>query len=201
MGAWVDYLGTGATPPGGHYLVALATGATAGLTANQAILTWRWSDASHLLVLLNCKVSANVNTAYDAAQMIDAALWVNRSWSTAPSGGTTVVFKPNENQVRDVGGSMAPLQSFGSTCQVATTGALTTGTRVKDTYPIGYAQFNNSNALGNSAEVDIYNTVYGLDHPLMLGSNQGIEVTVPTAQGSTGKTVYYITLRVAVVPA
>jgi hypothetical protein len=190
-GTYLDYIGTGVVVPGGHFRVGVATGSTTGLTANQAICSLRWTDAAHQYILLKLKVYANINTAYSTAQLSDIALWFNRAFTVAPSGGTSVVpfGVTATGKVRDQGGSMQ--NSLISTWQVATTGNLTVGTRVQDSRPIAYGQFNII-ALGSTWETTLYDAAYANEHPVVLGVNEGLEVTIPTAQGSTGVVVYYL---------
>lgn len=201
----LDYVGNPSSPAGGHYRLGLVTGGTTGLTANQAFFCLRFAGPAPLqFALINMRLNANISTAFGTAQLVDAALWVNRNYTTSPSGGTTVLpFKPNENQMRDVGGvGMQPLGGVGGVfagIQISTTAALTTGTRTQDTNPIGYTQFNNSNALGNCAESEIFKLTPGVSHPLLLGVNEGLELTVPTAQGATGVVKYYVSMEFALI--
>jgi hypothetical protein len=202
MGVYQDYVGLGQTAPGGHYRFGVITGAVVGLTANQAILCWRWMDINHPLRIYRIVVEATINVAFGTAQASDIALFVNRNWTSAPSGGTAILpFKANENVMatQGVGVAMNQLSALTATgtLQVATTGALTTGTRMQDTLPIKQGCFN-CIALGSADVRTLLATDYGNEYPLTLGNQEGVEITVPTAQGATGKVVYYINFEICV---
>ncbi len=204
MAQYLDYVGNGSASPGGHYRLGLKTGLTTILAGGTCLLAFRWNDPAHWLVLLNFRSSANINTAFTTAQIVDTFLFFNRQWSTAPTAGTTVTpFLSYENQVRDSGAApmFSQLQQFLPNVQIASTTAVTTGTRVQDTLPIAYSQYGNANALGNSAEQEPVKTNFGFEYPLMFAQNEGFEVQVGTTQGAVGKVLYYFSMVLAVVPA
>jgi hypothetical protein len=200
MVACLDYLGSGTVTPGGHYRVGLKTGKTTVITGGAAMLCWRWTDSSHLFVPLRIDVTAEIDTAFGTAQINDLALFVNRAWSTSPSAATAVTFSTGEQKMRDMGGGMSDLATFAPVVQIAATGAVTTGTRVQDTYPVGYGVFTVGNSAGNTGSLTLYNVAYGLNHPLALTANEGLEITIPTTQGASGKVVYYVNMKFVVTP-
>jgi hypothetical protein len=190
-GTYLDYIGTGAVLPGGHFRVGVLTGSTTVISGGGAISCLRWVDNAHQFVLLRLKVYANINTAFGTAQLSDIALFINRNWTTVPSGGTSIMpFGVGATgKVRDQGGSMQ--NSLINTWQVATTSALTTGTRTQDSNPVAYGMFNIT-ALGSAWETTLYDVAYANEHPIVLGINEGLEVQIITTQGATGKVVYYL---------
>lgn len=195
MGAYLDYLGSGQPAAGGHFRLGLSTGSTTTIAGGAAILCLRWTDPAHYFVLLSCQIEAAITTAFTTAQLVDAALFVNHSWTTAPSGGTSVYpfAIPGTGKMRVQGGGMQ--NSLVSTLQIATTAALTTGTRVPDSNAIGEVQLQTTNTLGGSDTRTLYSLDTLNDHALVLGVNEGIEIQIPTTQGAVGVVKYYVNLR------
>jgi hypothetical protein len=198
MSAFQDYVGQGQANPGGHYRLGLTTGLVTGLTAKQAFFSLFWANPTQYFRLLRLKVTAAVTTAFTTAQLSDVALYVNRGVSVAPSGGTAVLPIAVGNNVMADTGVAAPMEQLqsgftGGAIQIATTGALTVGTRVQDTQAIAYDVFNII-ALGSADRSLLYDVANGLEYPLTLGANEGIELVVPTAQGAAGVVKYYVDL-------
>jgi hypothetical protein len=134
----------------------------------------------------------------------DIALFKARNWTTAPTAGATITLPTQlDNQMVQSQGSalnqMASILSLFTTATIAgmaaiaNTGALTTGSPTLDVNPLAYDVFNVI-ALGSSDRVTLYEEVYGLDYPLTFGQNEGFVLSVPTAQGASGKLQYYVSL-------
>ncbi len=195
MGVFLDYVGQGSTPPGGHYRLGCRTtnmGATLG--ANGCLFSLRWTDPVHFFVLLDFKIGFG-NTAFSAAQILDAYLYVARGF-TAVDSGQTQITSPVQNmaKMRDSGGAQMGT-SLVNQIWVANTAAITAGTRTLDTQPIGSAVFGNANTLGNAYESQLYSCNFGNDHPLILGVNEGLVINALTAYAGTGTVQYYFNLR------
>jgi hypothetical protein len=202
MAAFQDYAGNSATAAGGHYRIGFTTGAVTGLTANQYFFGWRWNVNAWSCRMRQIKVTANMNVAFGTAQISDVALWRCQGWSVAPTAGTAITMPTTNNQVmadQTVGASMAQFSSFISTATfaglaaIASTGALTTGSPTVDANPLAYDVFNIT-ALGSADRVVLYDTTFGIDYPLTFGNLEGFLLSVPTAQGATGKVLYYVDL-------
>ncbi len=197
MGVFIDYVGQSATPAGGHYRLSCRT---TGLTTTQAslvpIFSLRWTDPVHYFVLLDFKIGVGVNTAYTTAQIIDAYLYVARQYTVADTTNTTAVAVPSGNmaKMRDFGGSQMSSSSV-SSILVANTAGMTGSTRTLDTQPIGASVLSCAAALGSGAESQLYSCNFGNDHPLVLGVNEGLVVTIFTAIVTPGTSQYYFNLR------
>lgn len=182
-------IGGSAGTNGGHYRTVLRTGLTTGLTANQPIVSIRWTQSNLFFVLLRWITRMNLNTAFGTAQLIDFQLFIARGFTAVDSGGTTSIPGAGMQKVRDSGGN-AMSNSLVGDMRVAATGTLTAGTRTLDTQPIGDAMFTTTNVLGNCDTQEVYAAIARGQHPVVLGNNEGLIGQVPTAQGSTGKVVY-----------
>lgn len=189
----LDYLPTSGGQAGGFFRSNLITGQTTGLSANNPIASIRWTNTSAYFLLLGIRACANIQTAFGTAQLVDLEAIKATAFTAADSGGTATIPSGVNQRMRTSGGSMNA--SLVNDMRVATTGTLTAGTRTLDSVGFAVAQFGNSNTLGNAAESDMgYTLRPGIDHPLVLGANEGIIFRVPTAQGATGKVVYYISV-------
>jgi hypothetical protein len=204
MAAFQDYYGTGATTAGGHYRAAFKSGAVTGLTAGQAMFCLRWTAAALFFRLFQLRVSAVMTTAFGTAQASDIALSRATGWATAPTAGVSLTnFKSGENAMADSGviNNMANLVAIcpaaATNIVIANTGALTTGSPTIDGNPIASDVFNII-ALGSADTRTLYDCRYGNEYPLTLGQNEGIILSVPTAQGSSGVVVYHVNMTFAV---
>lgn len=181
----------------GQYTVAAVSGATTGLSAGNPILSFRWTDTVAMAVFTRITASAVINTAFGTAQAIDIDAIIARSFTVVDSGGTAITIGASNPKNQS---GMGP--SLVADLRIATTGTLTAGTRTLDSNPIASLAFGgNSNALGNADTRDLYLWNRNGQYPIVLSANEGLILRVPTAQGATGKVVYYITLEWAEVHA
>lgn len=204
MAAFLDYAGNNTTTAGGHYRIALKSGAVTGLSATNAIFCFRWTQSNLFCRLLRVKVGATMNTAFGTAQTSDIAMFRATGWATAPTAGVSLTTaKAGENAMADFG-VLTPMANLSSVCPVAATnvaisntGALTTGSPTLDANPIAQEVFNII-ALGSSDTKTLYDVGFGNEYPLTLGLNEGFVLTIPTAQGATGVVVYYVNMVFAI---
>ena len=186
----------------GHYRATCITGLTTGMAANGAIASLRWSDANiagsaptqaymrpRLALIMGLDVGASVTTAFTAAQPTDFEAIIARSWTVSDTGGAAVT----PSKLRSTFG--ASLIGSGD-LRVATTAALTAGTRTLDGAGFCCGAIYNQNTGGAG---DTQQNAYGLarngQYPVTLSTNEGIIVRVPTAQGAVGVVKYYITIE------
>ncbi len=193
MSVYVDYVGQGSIPAGGHFRMGLKTGLTTILNSGDPVISLRWTDQSHQFVLHHCRAWANINTAFTTAQMVDLELFVARGFTASDTGGTAALPAGNMNQMRDVGGARMNTSGLGD-LRAATTVALGVGTRTLDGNSVGVAMFNQANALASTWEAVMYDCRVNEDHPLILGANEGLVWTIATTQGAVGKVRYYVNL-------
>lgn len=195
----------------GHYQVAVLTGTmAAGIAANAEILQFRWTDATRYAVIKEVSIqSLNSLTAF-AAGFGQVDLTLARGFSAAGTGGGTVTLTTDEAQLRTSMGT-----SLVGEIRLATTAALTAGTKTLDTNRLSYCRFQvdatankilvgASGASATSGQIvqdfklwncDIANGEY----PIVLAQNEGfvIRVTVP----ATGTWTAYLKIKWAEVTA
>lgn len=197
---------TGYGGVGGHYFASLITGLTTGMAANAPIASLRWGDTGpvttptgiahpRVFVLLNVDIGAVCTTAFGTAQSVDAELIIARGFTASDSSGTQVT-AANVSRAR---ANMQP--SIVTDLRVATTAALTAGTRTLD--GVGFANctiYTQNTAGGGDTMQSVYAVEAAGAHPVTLTTNEGIIVRVPTAQGASGVVKYYVAITWAEVP-
>lgn len=186
----------------GHYRATLITGLTTGMAANAPIACFRWTDANisdtgpahvyvrpHAAILLGIDVGSVVTTAFTTGQSTDVEAIIARAWTVADSGGTNIT--PSRLRA-----TFAQSLVTGANLQVATTGALTPGTRTLDGAGFACATIYNQNTPGSG---DTQQNIYALSregqYPITFTTNEGFVLRVPTAQGAVGVVKYYITVE------
>lgn len=164
---------------GGYRLAQLSGTMAAGLAANSEIFQFRWADATRLCIVTSVIFDglSGSATAFTAGfGKVD--MLVARSWTADGSGGTAATITGNNAKQRS---------SMGTTllgaARVASTAALTAGTKTLDTQAIG--QY--STTFGTVANVqaipqfDLFHMDPGGESPLILAQNEGfvVRATVP----------------------
>lgn len=178
----------------GTYRVSLLSGTmAAGLAANSEVFQFRWTDATRVCVVerVICDGLAGSATAFTAG-FAKLDLLAARSWSADGSGGTAATITGNNGKLRTSHGT-----TLLGAARIASTGALTAGTKTLDSQGLGQVSFS----IGTAASA-IYvqpNTYLigediGVQHPLVLAQNEGfvIRATVPaTGTWQVGFTVHW----------
>lgn len=171
----------------GHYAASPSTGSiAAGLAAASDIMQFRWARVAEELVIQSVRVTGiRCSTAF-AVGNIDISMYVARSWTGDGSGGSAVSVFTHRQKLDTRYGS-----SWAGSFRIATTGALTNGTRTVDPTPIGEIKSHSSG--GDSSATPIIGNIY-LPHnrlfyadigngqtPLILSTNEGfvIQASVP----------------------
>lgn len=134
----------------GSYRRTTTTGTiAAGAAANSDIVQFRWTDV-YSLAVVNKIVIENLGTlaVVFTAGFGNVRAIVHRNWSTAPSGGALIALTGNDGKLST---SMTPTRLVDG--RVATTAALTAGTRVSDSDPIGQLGFS----VGTIASINLVN--------------------------------------------
>lgn len=171
----------------GHYQVSVATGAiAAGMAANGEVFHLRWTDATRLCVPLKLSVTGMRATTAFVAGAIDIEAIIARSWSADGSGGTAVTLTGNNQKLRTSMGT-----SLMGAMRIASTGALTAGTKTLDAQAISRITTHSSGGTGSATPIigSIYLPVYDMfeqdmadgEHPVVLAQNEGLvlRATVP----------------------
>ena len=177
----------------GSYRKSLISGTmAAGLVANSEMYQFRWSDATRLCVVHKILLDGlgGSATAF-AAGFGKVDLLTARSWTVDGSGGTAATLTGNNAKMRTAMGTTL----LGS-ARIASTAALTAGTKTLDTDAIGQYTFT----VGTAASVQYANNIpllgedIGPTPPLVLAQNEGfvLRATVPaTGTWQFGVTVIW----------
>lgn len=185
------------TPVGalGSYRVSGISGTmAAGLAGASEILQFRWTHATNLAIIENVQL----DSAYDLTTGFTIGtgrimLRIARAWSADGSGGAALTPAAAMEKLRTSQGN-----SLVGAIRIATTAALTAGTKTLDTDPIGQAfavlPATVNVALFGTAPISLLDQgVSGPIHPIVLAQNEGfvVQATVP----ATGTWVFGLTLR------
>jgi hypothetical protein len=115
----------------------------AALAANSELFQFRFvTAASRVCLIHGISVSAGCNVAATAAALLSLRATVARSWTAAGSGGTRAVLTTNNQKLRT-----SHATSEVNDAGIATTAALTAGTKTLDSNDIGGVQY----AVGTAA--------------------------------------------------
>lgn len=151
----------------------------AGLAADSEVFQFRWTDATRICVVTSViwdglSGSATAFTAgFGKVDMLIA-----RSWTADGSGGTNVTPTGNNQKMRS---SMNT--SLLGAARVASTAALTAGSKTLDTRAIGQysTTFGTATSTQWMPQFDLFHTDPGGESPLLLTQNEGfvVRATVP----------------------
>lgn len=180
----------------GIYRKSLLSGTmAAALGANAEIFQFRWADATRVcairrVVLDGLSGSATAFTAgFGKVDMVPA-----RAWTADGSGGTAGTLTGNNAKMRTSMGT-----SLGPGFRIASTAALTAGTKTLDTDPVG--QISLSFGVATSVQYVNGTVLFGEDPgpemPLVLANQEGfvVRATVPaTGTWQFGITVVWAEL-------
>ncbi len=156
----------------------------AAIAANSPVFSFRNGGTTKRLRILQVTINAAVGATGFTAGSGLFAMYAARNFTAADTGGTdiTPAGSSNSNKLR-TGQNPTVLAGTTRSIVIASTGALTAGTRTLDANPVGNINFG-AGAAGSIlvADIPIYNdwtTIYGM--PLVLAPNEGfvIQATVP----------------------
>jgi len=179
----------------GIYRKSLLSGTmAAGLAGNSEIFQFRWADATRVCVIQSLQIdglsgSATAFTAgFGKIDVVPA-----RAWTADGSGGTAATLTGNNAKMRTSMGT-----SIGPSIRIASTAALTAGTKTLDTDPIAQISLTFGTAVSQQ-----YLSPTGLldeaahEMPLVLANQEGfvVRATVPaTGTWQFGITVLWAEL-------
>lgn len=175
-------------PVVGAYSMALESGALTGVGANAPVWSMRFNGTSpaSLAVIERVSLLWVTTTAFTAAQLLDHALIVARSFTVSDSTGTAATL------TGDTGSHRTDFPATGVVdMRIGTTAALTAGTRTLDATPIGVtAAWSSGAGVANTAGapdggVMLY-SASPTKYPLVLNPNEGLVITNVTAMGAAG---------------
>lgn len=182
----------------GSYRVSGLSGTmAAGLAANAEVFQFRWVDATRPCVITSVVWDglSGSATAF-AAGFANVQLYIARSWTADGSGGTTLTLAGNNQKMRS---SMNTTLVGGA--RIASTAALTAGTKTLDAQAIGQysAAIGTATSTQWMPQFDLFHVDPGGETPIILTQNEGIVIraTVP----ATGTWQFGVTMAWAEVTA
>lgn len=178
----LDWSGT--DDAGGHYYFETATGALTGAAANSPIFTLRNPDSHLTVLLLRLSLVYYLTTAYTGAQMNDFEIIRATGWTVADSGGAAIT--PAKARLENMANPKADIR-------IATTAALTAGTRTIDSTGIRAVADGPPNVAIPTATLAVPRqelVLYDLrdigSHPVSLDYQEGIILRNITAMSAAG---------------
>lgn len=167
----------------GDYRLAVFTGLTTGLTANQPFFAFRWGSTTHRCAIRYLRLQAQIVTPFTAAQDLIAEAILARTFTASDTGGTAITLTTTNQSLH----SYSSVASKVTDARVATTGTLTAGTRTLDSQ--GFLNLLSAQALAAAAAAQVTSSndyaPIGRHH-LVLTQDEGIIVRCPVAQGAGG---------------
>lgn len=170
----------------GSYQVSANTGALTTVAASTSsagtIFSFRYlaGGSGTVAVVKRISVGFVCTTAFGTPQMMGYGVFAARGFTASDSGGTALTLTGNNNKMRT---SFAT--STVADARVATTGALTAGTRTIDSQPIAMTNFWVPAAGTSLVQTEILNYDAG-DYNLVLGTNEGFVINNMVLMGATG---------------
>jgi hypothetical protein len=171
----------------GHYELELTTGGYGGLAVGTPLFSMRWTDATRLCVISNCRVSVQTTSPFTISQVTSRELVIARSWTVSDTGGAAVVLTGSALKKR----TSAASTLFATGDIRFHSGAIVPGTRVVEANVIGQALGFSIGGFEARLGMDIDRTDLlldsgGHDHPIVLAQNEGVIVQVGTLLGTGG---------------
>ena len=169
---------------GGYYRIAQQSGAlTATYAAGAIAHAFRNSSATYTVIVWSYKWNIVVTTAFGAAQLVDNALYIGRSYSSDYGGGTAATLSGNNCKKRT---SHATIQAI-TYCSIANTAGLTGAPTITlDSQPIAYRSFWAGAIGAYLADYDYTQFSPSHEMPIVLAQNEGLVLQNVTAYGATG---------------
>lgn len=170
----------------GIYSLSLQTGTMgAGLAADSEIFQFRWTDATRLAVVYRVVCEGAGGITGFTAGFTKMQAFIARSFTVAGTGGSTATITGNNQKLRT---------SMGTTllgeARIATTAALTAGTKTLDVQGIG-AVVGSTTATAGAVLLPyaaLFDANTMLVQPIVLAQNEGVIVraTAPATGTWTG---------------
>jgi hypothetical protein len=169
----------------GAYQISMASGALTTVAASTAsagtVFSFRYAPGgSTVCVVKRVTVGWVQTTAFGAAQQMGLGLFAARSFSGADSGGTAATLTGNNQKYRT---SLATTSV--SNINMATTGALTAGTRTLDAQPLGSVYYWVGGVGTSLVTTDLLKFDVN-DYPLVLANQEGFTIQNLVLMGASG---------------
>lgn len=166
---------------GGAFRISMVSGTIgAALAANSELFQFRYvTGAARVCLVHGISVSAGANVAATAAALSSLRATIARAWTVAGSGGTRAGLTGNNQKLR-TGHATSEVVDIG----MATTGALTAGTKTLDTQDIGGVSYGvGTGAITVSVPLVLVpktnllgDFVGSIAFPLVLGNQEGFVI-------------------------
>lgn len=172
--------------------LGVPTGLLTTVAAGGAIFSLR-NTGANLILIRRIGIGFVTTTAFTAAQRLEYGLRSARAWTAADSGGTAISFASSNTDMK------TSLAAPNVEARVATTAALTAGTRSPDANYQGITA-GWSGAIGAAAPVPCIDNLLKHDpgdHPIVLANNEGILIDNLVLMGAVGVGVAYINVELA----
>jgi len=185
----------------GSYLYGGRTGAYTGAGANTPMFSMRFvagsAGSAQIAIIQRITINWVLTTGFTTAQEVAFGAYVARAFTGSDSGGTQIVVSGN-NQKNRTSAQTSQIATAGD-MRIATTAALTAGTRTLDS-----AAFSVANGWAGStllttgvvpmSQVVLYENFPG-DTPIILQSNEGIIINNLVALAATGVMTVAVTIE------
>lgn len=163
----------------GYYSVSGSSGALTGVAAAGPVWSFR-NTGSNLLLVRRVSIGFVTTTAFTTAQGLQYELFRANSFTVSDSGGTAL-YTAGQNKHRNSFTNVTSAPDI----RIASTGALTGGTRTLETAGMGIAG-GSSTGIGTSMPItDILEQDAG-DYPFLLAQNEGFVILNGIAMGAAG---------------
>lgn len=163
----------------GYFSVSGSSGALTGVAAAGPVWSFR-NTGANLLLVRRVSIGFVTTTAFTAAQGLQYEMFRANSFTVSDSGGTNLfVAGANKHRLSFPNVTSAP------DIRIASTGALTAGTRTLETVGMGIAG-GSSTGVGTSMPItDILEQDAG-DYPFVLAQNEGLIIANGIAMAAAG---------------
>jgi hypothetical protein len=179
---------------GGWLSVGAQSGAVTATAALAPLFSFR-NLSTKLILVRRIGVGLIATTGFTAAQKVDLGLILARSFTVSDSGGTAIALTGSNAKHRTSLNTPSSVDM-----RIATTGALTAGTRTLDTNQVaqtgGFVQAAALGVLIQPGPSNLFGHDPG-DYPLVLAQNEGLIIQSLTAFGAGGVASFYANIEFA----
>lgn len=175
----------------GWYSVGARSGAATTVAAAGAVFSLR-QLASTLLIVRRLGVGYIGTSGFTAAQELAYALVVARAFSASDTGGTAIALTGSNAKMRTSLGTPTSVDA-----RIATTAALTAGTKTLDSTPLSITGSWAPTTAGVVLAPSLNNLLShdAGDYPLVLAQNEGLNVQNVLVMGAGGAGTIYVSLE------
>lgn len=174
--------------------IAATSGAATVIAAAGPVFAFR-NLSSNLILVRKMQVGFATTTAFTTAQSLRYDLIIARSFTVSDSGGTAIAVTGSQNKLRT---SLSTPTSLD--VRIATTAALTAGTRTLDTVALGMV-VGVSTTVGTVVPMASLFEQPANGYPIVLAQNEGLIVANGLVMGAAGVGNILVSMEFAEVTA